>query len=256
MRSERATRSFEATDRDRQWLRWIGRQRLCEVEQLGAQMWPVGRWAAGGQLGGRGEVHVDVIERRLRRMRAAGLVESHAMFNGRPQVWTTTRSGLDAAGLPLGLPKIDYRIYDHDLACGWLCLDLERDHRGPVLTEREIAALESDDAEPEFSAATPRIGPGKISRHRPDLALPDFDERGRPLAIELERTAKNPGRLLRLLGLYADARHLAGVRYYVTTDIAHNAIERANARLLSERPKARPVEIVRWQEPPTIPPPG
>lgn len=222
---------------------------------LAEQEWPRGEFGKGRREVERAVVGEAKIERRLWRLREAGLVEKHKVLHGRPMAWSATSHGLDVAGLAHGTSKIDYRVYDHDLACAWLCLDLERDGRHDVLTEREVAAIDGDDPEPAFSAYSDGPG-GRRYKHRPDLVLEEFDEQGRPLAVELERTVKNPGRLLRVLEMYASARHLAGARYYVTTEKALRAVERANAQLLKKRSSARSVEIVEWSEPESIPPPG
>lgn len=137
---------------------------------------------------------------------------------------------------------------DHDLACVWLCLELEREF-DTVLTERELARVERGAAHPEFSPQAidaRRIG---RRRHLPDFAIPGVDERGRPLAIELERTVKYRPRLNGIMRMYVEAAHLAGVRYYVINGNAQTAVERAVAAVAVDDFPSAAVEVRAWTPP-------
>ncbi len=142
-------------------------------------------------------------------------------------MWSATAAGLREGGLQLQVPKIDIRSYEHDLACGWLCLELEREFPdGRVLTEREIRAVDSGVDEPAYCpGARGRTG-GFTRLHVPDLAV-EARAGEKPLAIEAELTLKAPRRLRSILRLYAGAGHLAGVRYYVAEARTRAAVERA-----------------------------
>jgi hypothetical protein len=68
---------------------------------------------------------------------------------------------------------------------------------------------------------------GRRGLHFPDLAIEGAD--GRPLAVEVELTAKGRGRLDSIVAGYVRARHIAGVRYYAAS-AAKAGLERAIAR--------------------------
>lgn len=221
---------------------------MVEVGQLAEREWPVGEFG-GRKPAGTGRWGPEAIARRMWRLGQAGLVASRRWWYDRPAVWTVTAAGLREAGLPLEPSVVDVRSYDHDLACVWLCLELEREFAA-VLTERELATAERGAARPQFSPQA--IDAGRISRrrHLPDLAILDGDDRGRPLAIELERTVKHRPRLEDIVRMYCEAPHLAGVRYYVTNNEAEVAVRRAvDSVLVEDLSHAVAVEVRAWRPP-------
>jgi hypothetical protein len=77
--------------------------------------------------------------------------------------------------------------------------------------------------------------------HFPDLAVEQAD--GRPLAIELELTAKGRGRLDQIVAAYVRGRHIGAVRYYAAPTVlrgVEGAVVRAGASQLFD---IRPLEV-------------
>jgi hypothetical protein len=213
--------------RDRALLCWIGRQRMVEVRQLAARDWPVGEFGAGRRLDGFGRVSEDTLRQRCAELKSAGYLESRRWFYGRPGVLTATAAGLREGGVDLPAPKVDTRTYAHDLACVSMCVELEREFPcGRVLTEREIRAEDAGGVAPSYS-------PGQLGRsgatnriHVPDLAV-ETEPGADPIAVEIELSPKGRQRLGQIMRLYANADHLAGVRYYVVGDATERAVRRA-----------------------------
>lgn len=220
---------------------------MVEAGHLVAREWPVGEFGNGGTVSGRSRWSAMAIVRRMRRLRDGGLLDSRRFWYDRPTVWTVTKAGLREAGLPLEAAVVDVRTYDHDLDAALLCIELEQEFE-VVLTEREVAHVDAGETRGEFSPQAMDMRRIGQRRHLPDFAVPSYDERGRPLGIELERTAKYRTRLRDIVSLYAEAAHLAGVRYYVTSEEAKRAVLRAVDEVaMSEFPPA--VEVRRWHPP-------
>ncbi len=215
--------ALRLTDRDLHWLRFAGRQRLVEAEQLAA-IAPAGEFRGQATSGRNGHPSVARVTRRLAELRAAGYMEAVRIFAG-PWGWTVTAAGLRVAGLDLEPSRVDYRQYAHDVDCGWLAIDLEAEFGESVWTEREIVAHDFGSIAPAFCPAEIRGGRTRILRI-PDLALSGWGPAGEPLAIELERTQKARARVQRIVELYAECPHLAGVRFYCTEE-ARGGVERA-----------------------------
>jgi hypothetical protein len=139
----------------------MGRQQMVQAEKLAEREWPVGRLGAGGRRAQElGRLSSKTIGRLLWSLERRGLVESRRYYYADAAVWTVTAAGLREGGLRLQVPKIDVRAYEHDLVCGWLCLELEREFpECRILTEREIRAVDGGVNEPAYC-------PGARARRR------------------------------------------------------------------------------------------
>lgn len=217
-------RPVRITVRDRFWLRWGGRQRVFGADQL-AVIAEAGSFARGPEANGDGR-HPTVarVRRRLAELRVGGCVEPVRIFAGAWD-WRVTSRGLRVAGLDLEAARINYRQYAHDIDCGWLAIELEREFGERVWTEREIWAHDHRATTPAFCPAEIRSGRPRLLRV-PDLAIEGWGGEGEPLAVELERTCKSRARMHAVVALYASCPYLAGVHFYCT-DQARRGVERA-----------------------------
>jgi hypothetical protein len=211
MGANRSVRGFRVTARDLAVVGWLGRLRFAEAAQVAR------RFALS-------ERHAY---RRLRGLVALGLLDHRRVLHNQPGAYWATRAGLDAAGLRLPPAGIDIRTYDHDRLAAAVAIDLA-DEFDPdaIVTERELRSLDAAADSPRYAV----VRPGRRGLHFPDLAV-DGSE-GRPLAVEVELTAKGRGRLDSIVAGYVRARHIAGVRYYATPAAMpglERAIERARA---------------------------
>lgn len=199
---------FRVTDRDLAIVGWLGRLRFAEAAQVSRRF-------------GLGERHAY---RRLRGLVAAGLLDHRRVFHNQPGAYWATRAGLDAAGLRLPPAGIDIRTYEHDRLAAALAIDLADEFGSdPIVTEREVRSLDAAADTLRYAV----VRPGRRGLHFPDLAVDGSD--GRPLAIEVELTAKGRGRLDSIVAGYVRARHIAGVRYYAAP-AAMPGLARAVAR--------------------------
>jgi hypothetical protein len=194
-------------------LAWIGRQRFAEAAQVARRF-------------GIAERHVY---RRLRGLVALGLLDHRRLLHNQPGVYWATRGGLDAAELRLPPAGIDIRTYAHDRIAAEVAIDLEREFSAEVVvTERELRSLDAAAETPRYAVARgAQAQLGRRGLHFPDLAVDGHD--GRPLAVEVELTAKGRGRLDSIVAGYVRARHIAAVRYYAAP-AARAGLERAIAR--------------------------
>src|SRR5215210_1424589 len=121
----RRRRATAEAERDREWLRWVGRFRFVTSRLLAARF-------------GVSEQQANV---RIRRLAAAGLVSRTAGGVGQAYAVALTRRGARLVGLPeRRAPRTDAQR-EHELAIvdlvGRLERRLEREAVGRVLTERE-----------------------------------------------------------------------------------------------------------------------
>jgi predicted DNA-binding transcriptional regulator len=205
------SRGFQVTDRDLAIVRWIARQRFAEAQQIARRFAMDERNAY----------------RRLRGLTTRGLLAQEWVLHGRPGVYFATRDGLAAIELALPPARIDLRTFVHDLGTAALAIELEREFGADALvTERELRSIDTTAEQPRYAVMrgnqTTRRG-----LHFPDLAVEQPDSR--PLAIELELTAKGRGRLDQIVAAYVRGRHIAAVRYYAAP-AALPAVQRAVAR--------------------------
>jgi hypothetical protein len=204
-------------------VRWIGRQRFAEAVQVA----------------GRFGMDERNAYRRLRGLVGLELLEHRRVFHAQPGAYLATRQGLAAVELDLPAARIDVRTYVHDRDAAALAVDLEREFAAElVVTERELRSRDMSAEKPRYAVM---LGAQVTRRglHFPDLAVELGD--GRPLAIELELTAKGSGRLDQIVSAYVRGRHIACVRYYAAP-AAIRGVQRAVARagasqLFDVRPK-------------------
>lgn len=203
---------FRVTDRDLAMVRWIGRLRFAEAPHVARRFGMDARNAY----------------RRLRGLVALGLLDHRRVFHNEPGAYWATRLGIHATGLCLPPAGIDIRTYAHDRLAAAVAIDLEREFGvGVVLTERELRSADAAAEQPRYAV---RRGVESLSRrglHFPDLAVDGHGDR--PLAVEVELTAKGRGRLDSIVAAYVRARHIEAVRYYAAP-AARAGLERAIAR--------------------------
>jgi hypothetical protein len=212
-----STTGFRLTARDVEIVRWIGRTRFAQANQVAARFTMDERNAY----------------RRLRGLVSHGLLTHRRVFHAMPGIYTATRFGLATAEVRLPAARPDIRTYFHDLAAVDAHIELEHEF-GPAIVRTERELRSHDAREPHRPRYSIRLSTGaRPGLHFPDLAveLPG----GKPLAIEVELTAKAPKRLDSIVRAYVLARHLHSVRYYAPPAViagVQRAVERARARTL------------------------
>jgi hypothetical protein len=180
--------------------------------------------------------------RRLYGLVGLGLLAHRRVFHGRPGVYWATESGLAAIGLRLSPAGVDIRTYEHDRLAAEVAIELEGEFGRPaVITERELRSHDATADGPRYGVRRRMSGAGeRRGLHFPDLAIDDGG--ARPLAVEVELTAKGRARLDSIIGAYVRARHIKGVRYYGAPAARRGlegAIKRAEAaHLFDVRPVA------------------
>jgi len=204
------------TARDIEMLRWIGRLRFAEASQVALRFAMDERNAY----------------RRLRGLVARELIVHQRVFHAIPGVYRSTHSGLVAAGLGLPRPRLDIRTYVHDRAAASVTIELEREF-GPtaIRTERELRSHDAGESDRPRYAVRRGYERGRRGLHFPDLAI-ELDGQ-RPLAVEIELTAKGARRLDSIVRAYVGGRHLDSVRYYAAPAAlagVARAVERAGAQ--------------------------
>ena len=196
-------------------------------------------WIA--KLGAAGAGHVaahfglarETTYRRFGVLAKGGLLVQHRILHERPALHTVTRKGLRWRGLSgLGVCNVSPARFEH----WWQIADAAvalaaglSDWR--IHSDREILWREREQRK---LLASVRIGPGwgdNPALHRPDLAL--FSPTGRVVAIEVELSAKEPSRLVKICNGWARARHVDAT-YYLATPIAARAVGRAVKKTRAE----------------------
>jgi len=190
---------FRITARDREILRWVGRQRMVTAAQI-AKRFGLGRAVSYARLSGLTQL---------------GLLEHQRIFHAEPGVYLATRQGLQAVDLELPSARVDLRTYRHDVELSALVIELESEFAPEnVVTEREIRALDTPGLRQEFdyrprfgvlllgSGQRPLTPAGYPRVHYPDAVVIAVDDSERVLAIELERAAKGRTRLRSILHAY------------------------------------------------------
>lgn len=203
-----------------------------------ARDWQIVRWVARmgavtlAQLRARFELGRTVAYRRTAVCMTAGLLERVETLRGQPALIRATRRGLRFTGVQLRVAEVRPELVGHWIACGDVALLLETEFGpGAVLSEREIRALERDEARPVASAVVGESPDGSQILHRPDLAVLSD---GHWVAVEIELTPKAPQRLEAIVRAWRRARWLAGARYYVWPGAVATGVERAIARTHAE----------------------
>jgi hypothetical protein len=199
-----------------------------------ARDWQIVRWVARmgavtlAHLRARFELGRTVAYRRIAACMAAGLLERVETLRGQPALIRATRRGLRFTGVHLRVAQVRPELVGHWIASGDVALLLETEFGpGAVLSEREIRALERDEARPVASTVVGESPDGSQILHRPDLAVRSD---GHWVAVEIELTPKAPERLEAIVRAWRRARWLAGARYYAWPGAVATGVERAIAR--------------------------
>lgn len=153
--------------------------------------------------------------RRLRTLRAAGLVRSHPVIGPASPVWTVTPAGQARIGSPLRPARVNQGRTVHTLATIDAAL-LWETQGIPVLTEAEII---------HDGPASPWLANGR----RPDLIV---DPHGPdPVPVEIELNRKTPAAWTLIHDQYASSRYHGRVLW-----LAHPTVAPALTRTLTARP--------------------
>lgn len=149
-------------------------------------------------------------------------------LNGRPALFTLTPRGARSIGLAgLRRCRVGDATASHLIACAWVAAALERcypDQR--VVGERELRRAERDQ---RCVLASARLLGARAERdrlHRPDLVLSPANGAGRPVAVEVELSVKEPRRLCEICRAWRRCREVAGVIYLVDSR-TERAVSRA-----------------------------
>jgi hypothetical protein len=211
-------------------------------------------------LAHRHDISVASARARLLAAERARLLSRRRPLAEEPALYTATRAGLRACGLPgLDPCRVTASNAMHAIVCADVAAALEHCYPGhQVLGEREVRRAERDYGRPLVSA---RLGSGPSDGpllHRPDLVLwPCGREDGLPVAVEVELTVKAPRRLVGICIAWARCRLVAGVVYLAPPEV-ERALERAiDAARASERIAVVPLSAVpslgRTADGPTVP---
>lgn len=226
--------SGQVTERDVEWLTWLGRWKGATAPQVAA------RFLSEVPSG------VKVVERRARVWRERELVSSQRVLAGVPAVHSLTREGMRLVGLegPVRVPSVGQ--LRHDLAVTDCATWLWQERGEAMLTEREIRAADpATTTAPRWAlAAAPEAGRRIVY---PDLIT--VTQNGEGLAHEVELTPKEHKRIVALMLAYVRADHIARVRYYATEGLRER-IERAAAEaneFAQVRGGERAVFVTGWE---------
>jgi hypothetical protein len=172
---------------------------------------------------------------RLNRLAKAGLLTARPAFPGEARSYQITRSGLAHIASNLPTPRVDVRMYEHDVGVAWLWLAARNGAFGPLqelIPERRLRSLDGGrdpDAEP-LAVRLGGFGPhGKERLHYPDLVLRSAD--GRCVALELELTSKSRTRLEAILAGYGADPRFNGVVYLVDRPAVARSVQAAARRV-------------------------
>ncbi len=213
---------------DRVALQWIARFRFVTAELLGLYL----------------GVTRQNAQARARRLETAGLLSRQAGRPGESITLAATARGMRAIGLPpRRAPRTDVQR-EHELALVWLVLQLEARVAGVVFTERECRRVEREARADRMSADVVEPG-GHVARRWPDLVHRRVS--GDLVVLELERTLKNPTRLVRIIEGYGAASWFAEVRLLCADPAVARGVALAvkRADLPSWRPGPR-VVVAPW----------
>lgn len=221
--------SGQVTERDVEWLSWLGRWKGATSPQIAA------RWVPEVPSG------LKVVERRVRVWTSLGLVTGQRVLVGVPSIHSLTREGMTLAGIegPVRTPNVGQ--LRHDLAVTDCATWLWHREGAKMLTEREVRA-----ADPAVVTKRLKGGGVKVTHPEPKWALIAAPEAGRRLVYpdlitvhegsglghEVEVTPKDHRRLVALMEAYVRAKHIKAVRYYAPKGLRYRvekAAEEANA---------------------------
>ncbi len=220
----RGKRTRQVTWRDYEVLEWIARYGM--VPRSAVSVWA--------------KTKRSVTLERERRLREAGLIEAHPVFDASTTILTATRRGLRACDrTELHVQPFSLGAARHSMIVAHVAAHLELAGE-ELFSEREITAEERWLGERAYSAerSSPPFDYG--GHHRPDLIR--FGGPGAPDAIEVELTNKAPKRLERLLhawGMAVVFRKVSRIFYLCPPETAPH-VEKALFRI----PRAEAIQIL------------
>lgn len=184
------------TARDRRLFQWINGHGFVTARQAATWM------GAGYRVGAR----------RLSRLVAAGYLQHKRFDHAGPRVHWLTRQGWEASGDPLNAPTTINRVtYFHDTMLVDLSQALVAETGGAFTPERRLRA--------------DLLAKGRRTKnHLPDGLL-HLDGQ-KPIAIELECSAKTADRLRKIVTDYVVDTKLQAVWYFATSSDVRRLIER------------------------------
>lgn len=229
-RPRRRARGPELTERDVEILRWITRHGIATAELVGRRFFwrdadKYGRWAA---------------YRRLRALRALGLVLSDKPFAHEPEVLRVTREGARIADVAVRPAPLVVSQLRHSIAVVWLTEYLLAEHPGAELTtERELRA----ERQRERSDGTRETEKGRT----PDalLRIPTTGPGAQgvlTVAVELDLSRKDRRAMERMVRQY-DYERVDRVWWYVTPA----RLDRTRALVRALRAEDR-IEVRAWRD--------
>ena len=184
------------TERDRRLFQWINGHGFVTAQQAATWM------SVGYRVGAR----------RISRLVDAGYLQHKRFDHAGPRVHWLTRQGWEASGDHLRAPTTINRVtYFHDTMLVDLSQRLVAETGGAFTPERRLRAN--------------LLAKGRRTKsHLPDGLLHLDDQK--PIAIELECSAKAADRLRKIVTDYVVDRSLREVWYFVTNDTVRRAVER------------------------------
>jgi hypothetical protein len=220
----RGKRTRLVTWRDYEVLEWIARYGM--VPRSAVSVWA--------------KTKRSVTLDRERRLREAGLIEAHPVFDAPTTILTATRRGLRACDrTELHAQPFSLGGARHSMIVAHVAAHLELAGE-ELFSEREITAEERWLGERVYSAERSSPPRDYGGYHRPDLIR--FGGPAQPDAIEVELTNKAPKRLELLLhawGMAVLLRKVSRVFYLCPPETASN-VEKARRRI----PRAEAIEIL------------
>jgi hypothetical protein len=206
-------------DRDPAILAWLGTHGVVTSQQV------ANRWFGGNYWLGN---------RRIRKLRALGLVRSDWAWRGMPKVHRLTRDGMGVARIDVWPAGLVYSELRHTLALVDLLERLQADNPGSTLTtERQIRAeWRRRKATKQF---TGRLPDGVIQ-----LAT------GERYAIELDLTPKRTAHIQNIIYTYSGGGY-AGVWWFVEPGKG----KLVRAAVVLQRADDF-IEVKEWQPPPFV----
>jgi len=205
----------------------------AECPEATAEMigWVAGLGAATAEAyaSARG-LEVASARARLSLAERRGLLAAWRPLRGQPALYTATRAGLRAAGVPgLEPARVSPGGARHAILCSLVAAALIRRYPDDrVIGEAE---LRREERRAGVTLASVRAQRPPAPGHRPDLALlPNGG--GRAIAVEVELTVKSPRRLAAICLAWARSRHVGGVLYLAAEEVRPalgRAIEEARA---------------------------
>jgi hypothetical protein len=179
---------------------------------------------------------------RLRTATRRQLLARHQLLADRPALYTVTRAGTRAVGLPgLDPARVSAANSLHTIVCANAAAALQRCYPGQwIVGERELRREERRCGAPVASAVLRHTGGRNPMLHRPDLVMwPSPCDHCSPIAVEVELTTKAPRRLEEICRAWARSRDVSGVLYLATP-----AVERALRRAIDRAHAAERIVVV------------